>query len=838
MAILDPSGINPGQLVQYIHVKNLYDALNGDGSYDIVVTGDFTVNSGAITGGTINATSFVGSGLSLTGVITDTISASFATTASFNTFTGSYYTDSASFASRIVDNDNDITNLFVASQSLNTQQNALQAWSSSIVLDYLGDVQTVGAGFAPLNGNVLVYDGSISKFRPSRNSLTVNITGSTIFKGDTEVQGFLTADNALFSQAITASSNISSSATVQGLTGSFGRLEGLSPITVGDELIVLRNITSSANISSSLDVISRTGSFDYVEVTGNISGSGTTTLQVGGDIIGGGRGTFTGRITGLSDVVTPKILNNTSANGGTVLIDDGLTVSGHLTASIISSSGDLSAVTGSFSHLTGNSPITVGSPTKFLQSVTGSIISASSDIQGGTLTSAGNVIAGTGAFVVTDNIRSTGPKVIIADNVQVTGNVTASQDISASGDLHGAGLIVEGTGRITGSLFVSGSSTSVDLIPEDRFLVDSDNITLSSSISFNISGSPVLDGNLTASGAISASGAIKGENITTTTGASTIGGSKLEVTATTFEANGNAVEITVNETTYESPVFDVINSNIDFQTSPITASHDISSSATVYGLTGSFSHLVGNSPITVGDPTEFLQPVTASIITASAGIGGNAFLSNGVTFAQFDAGAVNLGGALQEPVVVSGTSISLGISGQTMPIILNSSLTASGTAEISGSLRVNAVTGSFSCLEGNSPITVVDPITFQQSVTASVISASSAIVAPGIDIAITEGSSADSNLYGVNGRKVTMKNQLQSTLADGDFATFTLLNTDIEAGSIVLGAFTGNTTQSLSVGSIISVTTIGALTASVQIHNETGQSIPDDTGFTASFVIM
>ena len=717
MAILDPSGINPGQLVQYIHVKNLYDALNGDGSYDIVVTGDFTVNSGAITGGTINATSFVGSGLSLTGVVTDTISASFATTASLNTFTGSYYTDSASFESRIIGNDNDITNLFVASGSLNTQQNALQAWSSSIVLDYLGDVQTVGSGFAPLNGNVLVYDSAISKFRPSRNSLTVNITGSTIFKGDTEVQGFLTADNALFSQAITASSNISSSATVQGLTGSFGRLEGLSPITVGDELILLKNITSSAYISSSLDVISRTGSFDYVEVSGNISGSGTTTLSVGGDITGGARGTFTGRITALSDLVTPKILNNTSANAGTVLIDDGLTVSGHLTASIISSSGDLSAVTGSFSHLTGNSPITVGSPTKFLQSVTASgaisssnsvsanlinsvqgidinglhtidyvapnirikhtgllvhgngtaghitasgAISASGDIQGGSLTSAGTITAGVGSFVITDNLRAhPGDVIAVLDNLNVTGNVTASQDISASGDLHGAGLIVEGTGRITGSLFVSGSSNSVDLIPEDRFLVDSDNITLSSSISFNISGSPVLDGNLTASGNISASG-------------------------------------------------------------------DVS------GVTGSFSHLVGNSPITVGDPTEFLQPVTASIISAS-----------------------------------------------------------------------------------------------------------SAIIAPAVDMAITQGTSQDSNSYTVTGRRFIMRSQLQGPITNGNRYTFLIYNNDISPSASMTGNFIGDTTGSMAVGSIITCFPTGSgADAFVTIHNVSGETFPDDTPFTASFVVF
>jgi trimeric autotransporter adhesin len=44
----------------------------------------------------------------------------------------------------------------------------------------------------------------------------------------------------------------------------------------------------------------------------------------------------------------------------------------------------------------------------------------------------------------------------------------------------------------------------------------------------------------------------------------------------------------------------------------ITASGNISSSGIVYGTTGSFSYLQGNSPITVGDSVTFQQPITAS----------------------------------------------------------------------------------------------------------------------------------------------------------------------------------------------------------------------------------
>lgn len=49
-----------------------------------------------------------------------------------------------------------------------------------------------------------------------------------------------------------------------------------------------------------------------------------------------------------------------------------------------------------------------------------------------------------------------------------------------------------------------------------------------------------------------------------------------------------------------------LSSAIDLTTlNNITASGNISSSGTVYGVTGSFSHLVGNSPITIGSPVTF-----------------------------------------------------------------------------------------------------------------------------------------------------------------------------------------------------------------------------------------
>ena len=241
--------------------------------------------------------------------------------------------------------------------------------------------------------------------------------------------------------------------------------------------------------------------------------------------------------------------------------------------------------------------------------------------------------------------------------------------------------------------------------------------------------------------------------------------------------------------------------------------------------------------LSVLPPTTFVSSVTASNdISASGNFFGDEYHAHG---GDANSGYTLLSLGDKPSLWASGGSLIVGNVTNTSQtgISLVGEVTASGI--ISGASEVNAVTGSFSHLVGNSPITVGDPTEFLQSVTASVISASSAIVAPGIDMANTDGASADSEFYSVNGRKFTMRNQLQSSLADGVYYTFTLNNTDVKPDSVVVGSFNGLTTASLSHGCILTVVPSGSATkAHITIHNETGQTIPDDTPFTASFVIL
>ena len=123
------------------------------------------------------------------------------------------------------------------------------------------------------------------------------------------------------------------------------------------------------------------------------------------------------------------------------------------------------------------------------------------------------------------------------------------------------------------------------------------------------------------------------------------------------------------------------------------------------------------------------------------------------------------------------------------------------------------------------------------NITASGNITASLITTHQFDIVKTTGASVDSATYTVNGDKVEVRTQLQAELADGIFAAFRLHNTSIATDSIVMGAFTGGTVGAIT-ASFISANTISARTSSFRIHNETGVAIANNTGFTASFVIL
>ena len=134
-------------------------------------------------------------------------------------------------------------------------------------------------------------------------------------------------------------------------------------------------------------------------------------------------------------------------------------------------------------------------------------------------------------------------------------------------------------------------------------------------------------------------------------------------------------------------------------------------------------------------------------------------------------------------------------------------------------------------------------IFFHDSLLDVEVSASIPIISNVNKLSFTKTTAASQDLnplpaYTVNGSKVEVRAITAAQINDGAFAKFDLRNSSIAADSLIHGAFTGNHSNTNMSGSIISVATIAALTASVFIHNETGANIAADTPFTASFVIL
>ena len=133
---------------------------------------------------------------------------------------------------------------------------------------------------------------------------------------------------------------------------------------------------------------------------------------------------------------------------------------------------------------------------------------------------------------------------------------------------------------------------------------------------------------------------------------------------------------------------------------------------------------------------------------------------------------------------------------------------------------------------------VSGPSALITNISGSSISASTNLyVAGALKINKTTGASVDANTYSANGTKVEVRTQLQAQLNDGTFAHFYLLNTSVATDSIIVGSFTGGTAGAIT-ASLLSANPIAASTASFRIHNETGGNVADNTGFTASFVIL
>ena len=187
-------------------------------------------------------------------------------------------------------------------------------------------------------------------------------------------------------------------------------------------------------------------------------------------------------------------------------------------------------------------------------------------------------------------------------NASITGSLTTTGQISSSNSLFGTRIVA--SGYITaGTSITAGSNIDTPLIRNslaDTILID-DNLNIT--------------GNITSSGNISASGTIfSSTHAFDTATDSTISGDSTTVTISTGTATINTNTLTtagIIGSGYVSGSSLISNTHI-------TASGNISASANIYGVTGSFSHLLGASPLTIQSDNLNLDSI--GNITASGNI--------------------------------------------------------------------------------------------------------------------------------------------------------------------------------------------------------------------------
>ena len=184
----------------------------------------------------------------------------------------------------------------------------------------------------------------------------------------------------------------------------------------------------------------------------------------------------------------------------------------------------------------------------------------------------------------------------LATAAQVTQSIDAFTGIDAYDITISGSLTVTGSTNISGTLGITGfPDVSASLAAADD--------------GFPFSGSALISGSLIVTGSTNINGL---------------------VTATSFSGDGSNITGVTGEWDGTLDGNAEITGSL-ILTQNLTASN-ISASGDIFGVTGSFSHLVGNSPITVGDQITFLQPLTASSnISASGDITGGGLNINGDT---------------------------------------------------------------------------------------------------------------------------------------------------------------------------------------------------------------
>ena len=527
MGLLDKSGIQDGQRIDGVHVSNIYDALNETGSFDIQATGSFTGSFTGIFNGTAT--------------VTHALTASFAISASHEIFKeiSSSNADTASYAGQLYGSPDIAVSNITSSGTVNigptTVATGLSAFAQGSGSKATGDYSNAHGRGARATGFAAHAEGLTSIAEGSYSHAEGRLTLASGSYSHT--QGHLTTASGDYSHA--GGHGTIAAGNYQLVGGNFNI--ATTQATDGGSFIIGNGADDSNRSNILFAGNSKIELNAAVTASGNISGSSTSNLTIGGTVTAtsgsftelsgnspltiNGNTTFTDHID-MADTkgLRGARIQNTASTNITHVIDTAAIQTITATGVLSTLSYTASAVAAGTLVATSASPGTVA-PSSTYRILTDGKVSASGGYffpQGQSITAAG-----------TNNLQFfSKPEVngLFVFTIPEAASASIVPDTTAGGDLGSdtkqwrtawvnsvsASKDISTLGNISASGYVSASSFAGDGAGLTNVPINSPTGTVSGStqlieLGAAITGSDVIFAHITASGNISSSGNFIGE---------------------------------------------------------------------------------------------------------------------------------------------------------------------------------------------------------------------------------------------------------------------------------------------------------------------------------------
>lgn len=376
-----------------------------------------------------------------------------------------------------------VTSSATASFVLNSQTASMNVATSSYAFS-ASLAEEASNNFDLIAYNNTTFNIIAIRTNGGQQSATITNVPSASHAYTSSTAGNLFGTPSIIVNHITASGDISSSGMIKSFTGSFGRLEGLSPITVGNSVIFEQPVTGSIFSGS---FIGDGSGLINVTSPGTLSGSAQIASEISG-AFGASSASFSTRIS-ANEAVTAKTLISGSSQIAS-------SISGSFGAPSASFSIRISANESAL--LTLNTSGLISSSAQIASDISGSFTAPSASFSSRVTTNETNISDNRSLITgITSSLSTTGRMVFVGANGILTSEAGFEYDAAAN-QLSVDSLNVNHltSSFITSSrIYTSGSNIFGDDSSDTQTLVGTTIITGSAQITGSLTVSGIITGN-------------------------------------------------------------------------------------------------------------------------------------------------------------------------------------------------------------------------------------------------------------------------------------------------------------------------------------------------------